>query len=288
MKKIAQLLIATMLVGTASAQTSFIQKIKAAFTPASSQKTAKPNPAPQPAKPATPAVAPVKPAMGPAATGKPAASKVAGGKVAIPQTTKAAGNKTAAPAIGKPVVKSSQSTASKQTQPAGTRISVAPIAPQPKQGAQKSGPFSRPKKLKSAKTVAAAKNTAKATSQAAETSASTPEDKAKKVITAEGRRDPFLSPVVNSPTGPGCSTGKRCLAIGQIIVRGVVKSEAGMIAVVVNAMNKAYFLKENDPVFNGYVVKITGDSVIFKETYQDKLGKEFTREVVKRITTPAV
>ncbi len=46
-----------------------------------------------------------------------------------------------------------------------------------------------------------------------------------------------------------------------------------MIAVVVNALNKAYFLRENDPVFNGYVVKITGDSIVFKETIQDKLGK---------------
>jgi hypothetical protein len=58
--------------------------------------------------------------------------------------------------------------------------------------------------------------------------------------------------------------------------------------VVVNSINKAYFLKDNDPVYNGYVVKITGDSVIFKETVQDRLGKESTREVVKKITTPAV
>jgi len=108
------------------------------------------------------------------------------------------------------------------------------------------------------------------------------------MITADGRRDPFLSPVVNSATGPACSTGKRCLEIDQIVVRGVVKSDNGMIAVVVNALNKAYFLKENDPVYNGYVLKITGDSVVFKETYQDKLGKEFTREIVKKLTTPAV
>ena len=106
---------------------------------------------------------------------------------------------------------------------------------------------------------------------------------------AGGRRDPFLSPVVNhSVGGSGCSTGKRCLAVDQIALQGIVKSDAGMIAVVVNAMNKAYFLRENDPVFNGYVVKITGDSIIFKETLQDKLGKSFTREVTKKITTPAV
>jgi hypothetical protein len=106
---------------------------------------------------------------------------------------------------------------------------------------------------------------------------------------AGGRRDPFLSPVVNHTVGgSGCSTGKRCLAVDQIALTGVVKSDGGMIAVVINAMNKAYFLRENDPVFNGYVVKITGDSIVFKETLQDKLGKSFTREVTKKITTPAV
>jgi hypothetical protein len=92
-----------------------------------------------------------------------------------------------------------------------------------------------------------------------------------KISMAGGRRDPFVSPVVNrSMGGSGCSTGKRCLAVDQIALTGIVKSDGGMIAVVVNAMNKAYFLRENDPVFNGYVVKITGDSIVFKETMQDK------------------
>ncbi len=103
-----------------------------------------------------------------------------------------------------------------------------------------------------------------------------------------GKRDPFFSPVVQQPTGSGCSTGKKCLEIGQINLRGVVKSENGFIAVVTNSLNKAYFLRESDPVFNGYVVRITGDSVVFQETVQDKLGKPLTREVVKRIFTPAV
>src|SRR6202043_644531 len=103
-----------------------------------------------------------------------------------------------------------------------------------------------------------------------------------------GKRDPFFSPVVQQGTGSGCSTGKKCLEIGQINVRGVVKAESGFIAVVTNSLNKAYFLHENDPVFNGYVVKITGDSVVFQESFQDKLGKPLTREVVKKILTPAV
>ena len=103
-----------------------------------------------------------------------------------------------------------------------------------------------------------------------------------------GKRDPFVSPVVSNTGGSGCSTGKKCLEIGQINLRGVVKSDQGFIAVVTNSLNKAYFLRENDPVFNGYVVRITGDSIVFQETFQDKLGKSFTKEVVKRILTPAV
>jgi Tfp pilus assembly protein PilP len=106
---------------------------------------------------------------------------------------------------------------------------------------------------------------------------------------AAGRRDPFVSPVVSrSMVTTTCSSGKRCLAIDQIVLTGVVKSDSGMIAVVVNAVNKAYFLRENDPVFNGYVVKITGDSIVFQETVQDNVGKPLTREVTKKITTPAV
>ena len=105
---------------------------------------------------------------------------------------------------------------------------------------------------------------------------------------AKGRRDPFISPVVSHAGGSGCSTGKKCLEIGAINLRGVVHAESGFIAVVSNGLNKAYFLRENDPVFNGYVMKITGDSIVFQETLQDRLGKSFTREVVKKITTPAV
>lgn len=144
------------------------------------------------------------------------------------------------------------------------------------------------------KTVVAAKPAAASAPVAAPVKAevaktSKPEEKKleEKKWAMNGKRDPFFSPVVQQ-NGSGCSTGKKCLEIGAINLRGVVKSDTGFIAVVTNNLNKAYFLRENDPVFNGYVVKITGDSVTFQETLQDKLGKTFTREVVKKILTPAV
>jgi hypothetical protein len=147
--------------------------------------------------------------------------------------------------------------------------------------AKATAPASKPEPILQAKVDPPVKN-------AVEPKQTKPEEKAKeKKWSMTGKRDPFFSPVVQQ-NGSGCSTGKKCLDIGAINLRGVVRSDAGFIAVVTNSLNKAYFLRENDPVFNGFVVKITGDSVVFRETIQDKLGKSFTREVVKRIFTPAV
>jgi len=135
--------------------------------------------------------------------------------------------------------------------------------------------------------VAAKSNSPAPTTVAVQDNKPAAENKSSKSINTAGRRDPFVSPVVNmAATGSGCSSGKRCLAIDQVALKGVVKSNGGMIAVVVNAMDKAYFLRENDPVFNGYVLKITGDSVVFKETFHDKMGKPLTRDVTKTISRP--
>jgi Tfp pilus assembly protein PilP len=107
---------------------------------------------------------------------------------------------------------------------------------------------------------------------------------------APAKRDPFTSPIrERGATGPNCATGKKCLAINAMVLRGIVKSQAGMIAVVEGTGRKiAYFLRENDPVFNGYVVKITGDSVVFRENVMDRLGKQSTRDVVMKVVAPAV
>ncbi|MGC2197507.1 MAG: hypothetical protein WA628_22735, partial [Terriglobales bacterium] len=143
----------------------------------------------------------------------------------------------------------------------------------------------KPAPKAAAKAGSAAKVAAEAKSEPEAPKSEKQEDKK---YSMTGKRDPFISPVVNRLSGSGCSTGKKCLDIEQIALHGVVKSDNGMIAVVTNSLNKAYFLRENDPVFNGYVVKITVDSIVFKETFQDRLGKPFTKDVVKRILTPAV
>jgi hypothetical protein len=210
----------------------------------------------------------------------------------------------AAPSVAKSAPAPAVKTASVKTAPAKTSASAAsqPAAAKPAKEPAKvaavkvpaSKPVaeaSKPEAKPQTKAASAAKPAAAAVSEPADAStknASTAKPKPEeKKWAMNGKRDPFFSPVVQT-NGSGCSTGKKCLEIGGINLRGVVKSDAGFIAVVTNNLNKAYFLRENDPVFNGYVVKITGDSVVFQETIQDKLGKPFTREVVKRIFTPAV
>ena len=221
--------------------------------------TAKPT-APAVAKPATPAPATTVPAKGVAAPAAKPAVATAPSKAAVAASTPAKAD------AKKPAAKAEKAT------PVNVIVPKVP----------------KEKPTMTAKAAAAA---AAADAKPAKTEDAKSEEKEKekpKEYSSLGKRDPFLSPVVAHTGGSGCSTGKKCLDIAQINLRGVVKSDSGMIAVVTNSLNKAYFLRENDPVFNGYVIKITGDSIVFKESYQDQLGKPMTRDVTKKITTPAV
>src|SRR5579859_249927 len=108
-------------------------------------------------------------------------------------------------------------------------------------------------------------------------------------ISSAGRRDPFVSPIRNVSVGTGppvlnCSTGKRGLAIAELTVQGTAKDTDGkMMAIVAGGNHRSYFLRENDQICNGGVQKITADSVVFRESVTDTLGRQTTHEVVKKI-----
>ena len=107
------------------------------------------------------------------------------------------------------------------------------------------------------------------------------------VKAVNGRRDPFISPVATAAANAACVTGgKRCLAVDRIKLKGLVRSESGYIAVVVNAANRAFFLRENDPLLNGYVMRITNTTITFKENGKDRIGKPVTREVTLTMGGP--
>lgn len=269
------ILVCTLAAGMAWAQSpDVIQNTRTMMNTVQKNQTAASNEAlgiKQPSQPA-PSQPAVKPAAAPVKVNiVPAKANVAPAKKAAPAPQKSAVQKIAVAPAPKLTVKP---VAQKPAKPAPEKVAQKKAEPAPK-----SVPAAAPKTPSSANEAAPAEEAKSDDSE---------NDKQDKKWSMTGKRDPFLSPVVNRTGGSGCSTGKKCLEIGAINLRGVVHSDAGFIAVVTNSLNKAYFLRENDPVFDGYVVKITGDSIIFKETLQDRLGKTFTREVTKKITTPAV
>jgi hypothetical protein len=80
--------------------------------------------------------------------------------------------------------------------------------------------------------------------------------------------------------------GTRGLVISRLRLEGIVRLDTSniLIAVVDTNANRAYFLRENDAVYNGVVSKITPDSVTFRENTLDSAGKVATRDVVLRLT----
>lgn len=142
----------------------------------------------------------------------------------------------------------------------------------------------------------AKEKTKKPAKAAAKTAAKRPAAQAQPSFrSAEGSiRDPFRLPpppaeipqggeIVLGPLPPG----SRGLIIEQLKLEGIVrmgKDNPKMIAVLANPANRAYFLHENDPLYNGVITKITPDSVYFKEDVRDAAGKTTSsREVVKKM-----
>ncbi len=187
-------------------------------------------------------------------------------------------NKAAAPAAAKQSpapVKPVASVLAKPTMPATNPEHVATKHTAPKHGVKT---HVAKKKVLPAKAVSEERNAAVASDTTAEIA---PEIKR--------GRDPFVSVITERSGNFSCSgSGKKCLIVDQILLKGVVRSQGESIAVVSSTANKTYFLRENDPVYNGVVVKITPDSIIFRESVTDRLGKTVQREVVKKVNNPAV
>jgi hypothetical protein len=141
-----------------------------------------------------------------------------------------------------------------------------------------------PKAAAPAKALPAAKTATKVASK----SAAAPAKPAPAKAESKTPESPVRLQEERMRSNPACTTGARCLIISQVVLKGVVKTQNGMIAMVENAAKKQYNLHERDTVQNGSVMKITGDSIIFQESTTDPLGRQVTKEVVKRVTVPAV
>jgi hypothetical protein len=203
-------------------------------------------------------------------------------------------------AAAKPAVKSATSTAKPATATAkaatkpasqmapvkaGKTTTAAPMTAKAKMApvAKTAKPITSAAKKPATKAPAAAKVTK------AKTAATPAAAKSIAPVKPLGKRDPFVSVIVaRSDSSAACTGGKRCLIVDQIALRGIVRTPTKWIAMVENPARKTYYLYENDPIFNAVVVRITGDSVIFRESIMDALGHSTEREVVKRVNAPAI
>ena len=108
-------------------------------------------------------------------------------------------------------------------------------------------------------------------------------------------RDPFWNPEkpkTSSKTGdeeisrglppPGIAG----TYIAQAILEGISIREDRMTAVVRGVDKRAYFLREGDRLFDGYLKTIQEDSITLVRETKMRSGKTLTQEVTKRLRTP--
>jgi hypothetical protein len=104
------------------------------------------------------------------------------------------------------------------------------------------------------------------------------------------KRDPFVPLVSDKKEGGSMERlppGKAGLVITSVRVDGTVQSQEGMIAVLSNADQHVYFVREGDQLYDGNVDKIGLDGVTFRQNSKDAFGKPVERVVTKRIYASA-
>jgi type IV pilus assembly protein PilP len=106
----------------------------------------------------------------------------------------------------------------------------------------------------------------------------------------QGRRDPFQSLIGPAPKlQPGQRPpGPPGFLIDEIKLQGVVKTrQQGLVAMVNGPDNKGYLVKVGDKVLDGEVIRITPNSIVFRQEVNDPTRIERFREVVKELSSEA-
>jgi hypothetical protein len=98
------------------------------------------------------------------------------------------------------------------------------------------------------------------------------------------RRDPFKSLLIgpDRPERGPRPEGIPGLLIDEIQLLGIWRTPRGYVAQI-RASNKSYLLREGDQLFDGDVVTIQKNEVVFKQQVQDPTALKPYREVVKNL-----
>ena len=107
-------------------------------------------------------------------------------------------------------------------------------------------------------------------------------------------RDPFINPLLykkEAATDEELARGLPPPGIGgtyiaQATLQGIVLRDDERVAVVRGADKRAYFLRQGDKLFDGYVKSIEVDFITLIRETKMRSGKYLTQDVVKRLRTP--
>jgi Tfp pilus assembly protein PilP len=102
------------------------------------------------------------------------------------------------------------------------------------------------------------------------------------------RRDPFVSLLSRGetrlPVG-GRPAGIKGLLIGELSVRGVMRTSGRLLAIVQAPDNKTYTVHTGDALYDGTVKVVANDAVIFLQRVDDPLSPVKQREIRKPLRT---
>jgi Tfp pilus assembly protein PilP len=107
------------------------------------------------------------------------------------------------------------------------------------------------------------------------------------VYSPDGRRDPFVSLVnrgIEKPIKPVAKQrpdGIGGVSVDDVVVRGLIESRGGWLAMVGVPNGKTYSLHPGDRLFDGTVRTITHDAVVLMQDVTDPKSLERQREVRK-------
>jgi hypothetical protein len=160
-------------------------------------------------------------------------------------------------------------------------------APAPKAPAKAKAPAAAPAAAKDAsKTPAKPGADAKGAAKTAAAASGKPGDKPAEEKAAS-RRDPFDTLLTKARAGnappENLPPGKAGLIIDTLRIDGIVHSPNGTIAIVSNAQQRVYFLREGDKLYDGSVQKIALDAISFNAIGKDAFGKPLERVVTRRL-----
>ena len=100
-----------------------------------------------------------------------------------------------------------------------------------------------------------------------------------------GRRDPFRSLLIREQHKGGVDRppGIAGISIDDLVVHGIWKTKAGYVAQIRATDNKSYLIRAGDLLYDGEVVRVGPNEVVFRQNINDPQSVKPFREVTKQL-----